>query len=200
MRILAPLHRQLAFKRRARVLSKLLADLLPHDATILDVGCGDGTIDRLISERRPDLRITGIDVAIRPDACIPVTEFDGTTIPYENDSVDVAMFVDVLHHTADPERLLREALRVAHAAVLLKDHTRDGFLAGPTLRFMDWVGNVPHGVALPYNYWPEQRWRETFARIGAAPTLWINQLGLYPPPASWLFERSLHFIARLDLA
>ncbi len=95
--------------------------------------------------------------------------------------------------------LLREARRVARHAVLIKDHTRDGLLAGPTLRFLDWVGNAPHGVALPYNYWRERQWRESFERIGLTPSVWRNRLGLYPPGASWIFGRSLHFIARLDI-
>ena len=72
-------------------------------------------------------------------------------------------------------------------------------LAGPTLRFMDWVGNAPHGVALPYNYWPERRWREAFGRLGLKPVVWEKDLRLYPPPARFLFDRSLHFICRLDI-
>ena len=92
-----------------------------------------------------------------------------------------------------------EARRVARKAVLIKDHTRDGLMAGPTLRFMDWGANAPHGVALPYNYWNEQQWRESFERIGLTPSVWRNRLGLYPPGVSWIFGRSLHFIARLDI-
>ena len=65
-------------------------------------------------------------------------------------SFDVVMFVDVLHHTDDPLLLLQEAQRVGKI-ILVKDHFRKGFLAGPTLRFMDWVGNAHHGVVLPYN-------------------------------------------------
>jgi SAM-dependent methyltransferase len=165
---------------------------------VLDVGCGDGLIDRLISERRADVRIRGIDVAARSDACIPVELFDGANIPYPDGVMDVVMFVDVLHHTTDPEALLREALRVARQYVILKDHLREGWLAGPTLRVMDWVGNAPHGVDLPYNYWPEKRWRESFARLGVRPKRWIDRLGLYPAPASLLFDRSLHFVASLQ--
>ncbi len=200
MTFIAGMHDHLVFQRRARVLSGFLADLLPRDAIVLDVGCGDGLIDRRIAERRRDVTISGIDVMVRPASRVPVTQFDGTSIPYRDGSVDVVMFVDVLHHVEDAEALLREARRVSRKAIVLKDHTRDGWLAGPTLRFMDWVGNAPHGVALPYNYWPERRWRETFARFGLRPAVWYNRLGLYPPGTSWIFDRSLHFIARLDLA
>ena len=197
MKLLANLHGALVFDRRTRVLSERLAALLPENATVLDVGCGNGLIDRLIAEHRPDVNITGVDLIVRPETQIPVTQFDGKRIPFDDGAFDVVMFVDVLHHTENPEILLAEANRVANRAVVLKDHTRDGLLAGPTLRFMDWVGNAPHGIPLPYNYWPERRWREAFAELGFTPEIWLNKLGLYAAPANWLFDRSLHFIARL---
>ena len=61
-----------------------------------------------------------------------------------------------------PRQLLREAVRVARRGLLIKDHTLTGFLAGPTLRLMDRVGNQRHGVALPYNYWTQQQWLRNF--------------------------------------
>lgn len=198
MTLVSRLHETLVFDRRTRVLAEHLAGLLPRGAKVLDVGCGDGLIDRLIGDDRPDLAIEGIDRFVRPHTHIPATAFDGTQIPFADDSFDVVMFVDVLHHTLHPEILLREARRVARGAVILKDHARDGLLAGVTLRFMDWIGNGPHGIPLPYNYWPERRWREAFQGIGFKPTAWMTRLRIYPAPASWLFDRSLHFIARLD--
>ena len=82
-------------------------------------------------------------------------------------------------------------------AVVLKDHTQDGPFAYHTLRFMDWVGNAHHGVALPYNYWPGDRWRGAFDAVGFRPEHWNSRLGLYPFPVSLIFERNLHFVARL---
>ncbi len=198
MGLLAGLHGSLVFNRRARVLSERLAQMLPPNAKVLDVGCGDGSIDRLIGERRPDVTISGVDLIVRPRTHIPVTAFDGKRIPFQDGAFDIVMFVDVLHHTDDPETLLREARRVARQTVVLKDHTRDGLLAGLTLRFMDWVGNAPHDIPLPETYWPERRWRAAFARHGLTPAIWLNKLGLYAAPATWFFDRSLHFIARLD--
>jgi hypothetical protein len=110
------------------------------------------------------------------------------------------MFVDVLHHTEDPMELLREAVRVASQAVLIKDHLRQGLLAGSTLRFMDWVGNARHGVALPNTYWPAARWTDAFSELGVTVRSRTGRLGLYPVPATWLFDRSLHFVARLDIS
>lgn len=177
------------------MLSDKLARLMPQGASLLDVGCGDGTIGRLIGRRRPDLTVAGIDVLIRPQTAIPVQPFDGKTIPHPDDSFDIVMFVDVLHHTDDPLGLLKEAARVARKAVVLKDHTCEGPFARETLRLMDWVGNARHGVSLPYNYWPRARWQQAFRSVNLSVRDWDDALGLYPRPASWLFERSLHFIA-----
>ena len=191
------LHGGYVHNRRVEVLSRVLAELMPEGARVLDVGCGDGLLVSLIHQRRPDLMIEGIDIMVRPNAYVPVTPFNGEKIPFDDNSFDVVMFVDVLHHTNDPTVLLKEATRVAKKAVLLKDHTQDGFLAGPTLRFMDWVGNARHGVALPYNYWPEHRWRQTFQQLGLGVEHWTCDVPLYPRWAAWAVTRRLHFVARL---
>jgi len=34
--------------------------------------------------------------------------------------------------------------------------------------------------------------------VGLSPVIWKNSLHLYPWPASWLFDRSLHFVSRLE--
>jgi ubiquinone/menaquinone biosynthesis C-methylase UbiE len=198
MTFIDQIHGKYVFNRRVRVLSDHLAELLPQNARLLDLGCGDGSITHLLMQKRPDVEPQGIDVLVRDQTRIPVTKFDGQVIPYDDASFDVVMFVDVLHHTEDPMTLLREAVRVARKAVAIKDHTCNGFLASPTLRFMDKVGNERHGVVLPYNYWSRQQWFDAFDQLGLTIGVWNKDLGIYPPPASWFFERSLHFIARLD--
>ena len=195
MGVIGRAHSGLVFGRRVQVLAREIADLLPA-GRVLDVGCGDGSIARAVMDRRPDVTIEGIDVLVRPETHIPVTGFDGATIPHGDASFDAVLFVDVLHHTDDATVLLREAARVA-PAVVIKDHLADGVLAGPTLRLMDWVGNAHHGVVLPYNYWRRARWEQAFAEVGLSPREWRTDLGLYPAPATWLFDRRLHVACRL---
>ena len=199
MGIMDLVHANFVTGRRARVLSARLAGLIPEGARVLDVGCGDGRIAQLIMQLRPDLTLQGIDVLVRPGTKIPVEPFDGQRIPHNHDSFDVVMFVDVIHHAENPAELLKEALRVSRKAVLIKDHTLEGFLAGSTLRFMDRVGNLRHGAALRYDYWPRRRWLETFESLGVKVTAWQQELDLYPWPASWVFERHLHFLALLEM-
>lgn len=197
MNVLDYFHEGFVYGRRVRVLSNMMAELIPPNARVLDIGCGDGLVSKRIQLKRPDISIEGIDVLLRAKTHIPVTQFDGTKLPYAENAFDAIMFIDVLHHTTDPTVLLREAARVARTNLLIKDHTRDGLFSGPTLRFMDWVGNARHGVALPCNYWPEKRWRETFREMDLEVSHWSNKVALYPWWATWLFGRSLHCIARL---
>ena len=138
-----------------------------------------------------------VDVLVRPNARIKVTKFDGVHLPLGDKSYDAVIFVDVLHHTDDPAALLAEAKRVARGAIVIKDHTMDGPFAYQRLRFMDWVGNAPHGVVLPYNYWTEQGWRNAFKGLGLAIVQWRSEIPLYPFPASFVFGRGLHFVAKL---
>jgi SAM-dependent methyltransferase len=197
VRLVERVHDGVVFGRRVRVLAGHISRLIDSGARVLDVGCGDGSIARAIMELRPDVDIVGIDVLVRPAAHIEVTAFDGRTIPFDDDSFDTVSLVDVLHHTVDPPGLLREAARVA-STVVVKDHLVDGFLARPTLRLMDWVGNAHFGVALPYNYWTADRWRRTATELGLTMDEWRTELGLHPRPASWLFDRRLHLLARLS--
>jgi SAM-dependent methyltransferase len=193
------LHTSHIHGRRVRVLSNLLTDFIPQSTEVLDVGCGDGLLAHLVMQKRPDIKIRGIDVLVRSKTYLSVEAFDGTVIPGADKQFDVVMFVDVLHHTDDPMILLRQAVRVARKAIVIKDHICDGLFAASTLRLMDWVGNAHHAVSLPYNYWPQQKWLEAFNLLGLRISGWTNDLHLYPRPASWFFDRSLHFIARLDV-
>jgi SAM-dependent methyltransferase len=199
MALLDRLHEDIVHSRRVRVLSTRLAPLFPQGAKVLDIGCGDGLIAKLIGEQRPDLSLDGIDVLVRQQTHVPVRYFDGRHIDSPDKSYDAALFVDVLHHTTDPASLLREAARVAKQCIVIKDHTRNGLLAGPTLSFMDWVGNAHHGVALPYNYQSREQWRAMAKELGLTVAAWEDRLHLYPWWARWAFERKLHFIARMDV-
>ena len=194
-------HGRAVFSRRVQILSESLAAKISSGASVLDIGCGDGTIASLITRQNPAVSIRGIEFAPRLTCRIECAPFDGVTIPHPTASFDVCMFVDVLHHAPNSQgiaRLLAEACRVSRRFVLIKDHLSESRLDFNTLQFMDWVGNRPHGVVLPYNYQSRAQWNRYFALAGLNVRDWNDRIPIYPFPFSALFGRRLHFIALLE--
>jgi SAM-dependent methyltransferase len=182
--------------RRIEGLADELARLMPtNTAAVLDVGSGDGLLAREIGVRLPGLVFTGVDIVPRREAFIPVALFDGERLPFDDDSFDVVMFVDVLHHATNQRQLLVEAARVAREQVIVKDHLNESRFDEWTLRAMDWVGNRHNGVPLPYDYWPAQRWLDELAAAGLGVTSFDDRVAFYPGVLNALFGRGLHVIA-----
>jgi SAM-dependent methyltransferase len=179
-------------------LASAIAPLLPRSARVLDVGCGDGLLDQALLAMRPDLRIEGVDVLVRPGTPIPVRAFDGLRLPFADGVFDVAMAIDVFHHAADSEGLMGEMKRVSRGTLVIKDHLLHGLPSNVILRAMDWVGNVRHGVSLPFDYKSEADWYLAWNRCGLRPVTMIRQLHLYPFPFSAIFDSDLHFLAVLE--
>jgi SAM-dependent methyltransferase len=196
-RIIGSLHGQLVFGRRVQVISEMIGALLPQGASVLDIGTGDGRIAKLWQVARPDVAIEGIDVYVRGETAIPVRKFDGIHIPADSKSMDTVTFVDVLHHASDLQALLDEAARVSRKSVIIKDHLSENAFDFAVLKFMDWVGNAPHGVVLPYNYRSRRQWDEHFAASGLEIVSFETRVPLYPAPFDRVFGRGLHFITEL---
>ncbi|MGE0867582.1 MAG: class I SAM-dependent methyltransferase [Kofleriaceae bacterium] len=94
----------------------------PKRARVLDVGCGTGTLTRLLG-RWPDVAsVTGVDPAThlidrarslaRGLDHVDFREAKGGSLPFDVPAFDVVTFDSVLSHIDDPERALGEALRV----------------------------------------------------------------------------------------
>ena len=81
---------------------------------MLDVGCGDGGVSRLLRKRVAEVH--AVDVEMSPDWLDkPGLSFrmaDGERLPFENAYFDLLHSKDSLHHMDDPLRALAEYRRV----------------------------------------------------------------------------------------
>lgn len=173
----------------------MLAALPAPPCAVLDIGCGSGEIGSdLVAARH---RVVGVEVLARGGCAIPFARFDGRRLPFPDGAVDSAVIVDVLHHTGDPFALLAEARRVTTRSVVLKDHIAESGRDRFTLSVMDWVGNRQYGVGRDGAYLSREQWCEGFASAGLEVDRMTSDLDLYPSIAKPVFERGLHFVARL---
>jgi SAM-dependent methyltransferase len=199
MRAVSLVHGAIVVPRRAAVLARLIAPLLPPHASVLDLGAGDAFLASFGHDHRPDVLITSADVVRREKTFAPVLHYDGIRAPFADNAFDAVVLVDVLHHADDPKALFAEAVRLARKRIVVKDHICENQFDKLLLQFMDRVSNARFGVPLPYNYLARREWRELFSSAGTTAS-WSESLGLYPRPAALLFERSLHLLAAIDVS
>lgn len=195
--LLGRIHDRTVHHRRVKILAERLAIMFQPGSRVLDIGCGDGRVSAFLRDSVKDLRVEGLEVQPRPECAIACRAFDGTHLPFGDDSFDCCLLVDVLHHVKDPLPLLEEASRVAFRFIVIKDHFCENSLDYWTLRLMDWVGNKPHGVPLPYAYQSRCQWDTLYRSADLVVDRLTGYLPLYPRPFSAVFGRGLHFVSRL---
>jgi len=98
---------------RLRCLDKLGFTFRGHES-VLDCGCGNGGVARLIRERVRD--VVAIDVkrfeAWNDEPGLSFRVADAEQLPFEDATFDVVHSKDSLHHMDSPERALAECCRV----------------------------------------------------------------------------------------
>ena len=191
-------HDKAIHRPRVERVAASMSELIGRASSILDIGCGDGTVARTIAERVGATRVAGVDVLVRPDVAIDVRVYDGRTIPYDDDAFEVVLIADVLHHAEDAGRVLREALRVASRAVIVKDHFRGGPVSDRILLWMDVVGNAAPGVLVRGRYLSPNEWVDLVRDAGGRVTRLDWPLRIHDLPFRLVTRSELHFAARIE--
>ncbi|MDO8623717.1 MAG: methyltransferase domain-containing protein [archaeon] len=139
--------------------------LCKNNQTILDVGCDDGTTAEKIIQFNPTLKIVGIDIQEDRMSRIPRKIYNGKVIPYPNNSFDVVMALDVLHHTEDVLSLIKEMKRVSRKYIIIKDHMIYSKYSRWLICFTDWISNAPYGIKSSYNFPTKNEWERYFNEL-----------------------------------
>ena len=108
---------QNAYISRTEVALLAGIDLRPRDR-VLEIGCGEGSNLHHLSARcrgailfAVDLSLPKVAFAIAATRALAATA-DAASLPFGTGAFDVVLVRDLLHHVADPQAVLAEAVRV----------------------------------------------------------------------------------------
>ncbi|MEO6971711.1 MAG: methyltransferase domain-containing protein [Chthoniobacterales bacterium] len=196
--LLARLHAPI-YEARLRVLTELILPQLRAGDRILDVGCGGGALgERMQSAaaaRGLDVQVSGLERFPRGGEPISVTSYNGGRFPFADQSFDVVIVADVLHHEAQPDALLRECVRVSKRNLVIKDHQLCGPLAKMRVSLIDWAANAPYGVKCLFRYNRPEEWDAILRDLQLTPETLYPSIDLYPLGFNFLFGRRLQYLA-----
>ena len=103
---------------------KVIADLLPKNVTVLDVGCGDGALMSLLIKEK-NIKVRWLElIEENVKKCIykglSVIEGDAETELHQfpNKSFDYVVLSQTLQAFYNPEKVLRELLRVGKSVII----------------------------------------------------------------------------------
>jgi ubiquinone/menaquinone biosynthesis C-methylase UbiE len=122
-------HESVLAAHRWRTIANSAQYLEPHllaGRSLLDVGCGPGTITAEFAERLAPGRVVGVDAAADALAAAgeleTAAEFvlgDAYSLPFDDDTFDLVHTHQTLQHVHDPVAMLREMARVARGGGLV---------------------------------------------------------------------------------
>ena len=103
---------------------KVIADLLPNNTRVLDVGCGDGSLMSLLKQEK-NVEVRGLELSQQNvQECIhkglPVIQGNAETELHQfpNKSFDYVVLSQTLQAFYEPEKVLRNLLRIGKSVVI----------------------------------------------------------------------------------
>jgi methionine biosynthesis protein MetW len=108
----------------ARVDLLVVADMVAPKTRVLDIGCGDGTLLRLLSEERGvdargiELSQRGVNDCVAKGLSVIQGDADTDLADYPDDGFDYVILSQTLQATRNPKKVLADMLRIGRRAIV----------------------------------------------------------------------------------
>lgn len=132
--------------------------LLPYKEKICDAGCGEGFIVKYLEKKFEKTEFYGFD---RSEEAIKIAEKNTNRAKYSVDNVynckysdnefDVVMLLEVLEHLENPQKALKEIIRITKRVLIISVPQEPFFCLGNFFsgKYMRSLGNPPEHI----NHW-----------------------------------------------
>ena len=134
---------------------KVIADLLPNNTRVLDVGCGDGSLMNLLVKEK-NIEVRGLELEKQNiQECIykglPVIQGNAETELHQfpNQSFDYVVLSQTLQAFYNPDKVLKELLRIGKSVVI----SIPNFGYWKVRTSLLFFGKMPVTNTLPYKWY-----------------------------------------------
>lgn len=148
---------------RAEEIFKYIKPFLKRTDKILEIGAGSGDIAKVLKNYAYEVAVLDIKDISFWDDVKPII-YDGRKMPFPDKSFDVALLITVLHHTKDPEAVLREAKRISKKVIVIEDIFVSLFQKYLTFVMDSFISM--EFINHPHSNKDDTTWREVFNRLG----------------------------------
>ncbi|MDD4333695.1 MAG: class I SAM-dependent methyltransferase [Candidatus Pacebacteria bacterium] len=158
---------KLFYQQAADKMCNDFKDYISLNANVLDLGCGSGILAKKI-EKKFKANIQGVDVVDMRVNDVSLKIYNGSDLSFISDNeFDTVLISYVLHHTENPESILKQAKRITKKNIIIFEDMNEGLLGKIYCYF--------HGrlfdffflrKSIPAKFFNEKEWKEIFNELG----------------------------------